>query len=237
MTSILVVDDDKDITANVADILSDLGYDADVANDGESALELAKSNRYDIALLDFKMPGMDGADLYRRIKASQPHVVAIMVTAYAGSNGVERAINAGTWKVLRKPVDIAQLMSLVDEASQQPLLLVVDDDREFCESLWQILRDKGFRVGFAFDEDSARAQLLGCDARVVLLDLQLGDQTSESFFQFLIDSQRAGSTIIVTGNREESDGLIAFMVDSGAKAVHYKPLDVAALVHTIEKSL
>ena len=165
MASILIVDDDEDITANLADILSDLDYVLDVANDGEDAMRLVDRNRYDIVLLDFKMPGVDGAELYRQIKQAQPHVVAIMVTAYAGSNGVERAKGAGTWKVLKKPVDIPELLTLIDEAANQPLILLIDDDKEFCETLWQVLREHGYRVGKAFDEQSAQTQLGGRTTR------------------------------------------------------------------------
>lgn len=235
MTTVLVVDDDADITANIADILLDFGFQVDVANDGESALELVRYRRYDIALLDFKMPGIDGADLFKEIKALQPHVVAIMVTAYAGSDGVERAKNAGTWRVLRKPVDIAQLMSLVSEAAQQPLLLLVDDDKDFCENLSQVLRELGFRVGLATDEESARSQLQHASFNIVLLDLQLGETTSKSLFNSIVESNQVCSTIIVTGSRESND-MIDSMLESGAIAVHFKPLDVGKLIQTIKSA-
>ena len=65
---ILVVDDEVDTCHNLSDILTDLGYRVDVAHDGISALELVRRNAYDVALLDYKMPGMDGLTLYREIK-------------------------------------------------------------------------------------------------------------------------------------------------------------------------
>jgi DNA-binding NtrC family response regulator len=114
--SILVVDDDQDIAINMADVLNDLGYDAEIANDGGSALKLVQSKAYDVALLDFKMPDMDGAELYAQIKKLQPGVVAIMVTAYAESDGVDRALRAGTWRVLRKPIDFEKLLGFIEEA-------------------------------------------------------------------------------------------------------------------------
>ena len=69
---ILVVDDEVDTCANLSDILSDLGYTVDVAYDGPSALELVKQKAYDVALLDLKMPGMDG-----RVKAAEDAARAI----------------------------------------------------------------------------------------------------------------------------------------------------------------
>lgn len=118
-SSILVVDDDADITCNVLDILTDLGYDADSAHDGESALQLVRGKAYDVAVLDFKMPDMDGATLYKHIKLLSPETVGIMVTAYANRDGVERAKEAGVRQVLRKPVDPRTLLSGIDEATQR----------------------------------------------------------------------------------------------------------------------
>jgi CheY-like chemotaxis protein len=106
--TILVVDDDVDIAANFIDILTDQGYQADAANDGASALELVRERKYDLALLDFQMSDMDGATLFEEIRAVRPDLRAIMITAFAGSSGIERAAEAGVDQVLRKPVDMRQ---------------------------------------------------------------------------------------------------------------------------------
>jgi len=120
---ILIVDDDEDILANLSDILSDLGYQTDTANCGEDAIGKVEhlcpdqeGCHYDLCLLDFKMPGIDGVELYEKIRKLHPKLRAIMITAYAGDDGVQRAVEAGTWKVLRKPVDIELLLSMIREA-------------------------------------------------------------------------------------------------------------------------
>lgn len=121
---ILIVDDDEDILANLSDILSDVGYRTDTANCGEVAIGKVASvctdedaRNYDLCLLDFKMPGIDGVELYQKISTLHPNLRAIMITAYAGDDGVQRATEAGTWKVLRKPVDIKQLLVMIEEAA------------------------------------------------------------------------------------------------------------------------
>ena len=118
---ILVVDDDADICRNLSDILTDLGYSVDFALDGPSALELVRQRPYDVALLDLKMPGMDGLTLYREIKKQRAATVALLVTAYAGPATANEALSAGAWKVIPKPVDFPTLLGLVDEALGQPL--------------------------------------------------------------------------------------------------------------------
>src|SRR5262249_20767357 len=89
---ILIVDDDTDTCSNLCDILTDLGYQVDTAHDGFTALEMARARHYDVALLDLKMPGMDGLTLYRELRRVRADTVAIIVTAYAGSGVVEEAL-------------------------------------------------------------------------------------------------------------------------------------------------
>ena len=144
--SILVVDDDMDTCRNLADILGDLGYQVDIAHDGPAALERVRDKAYDIALLDLKMPGMDGVTLYREIKRRRSGTVAIIVTAYASSETAHEALTAGAWQILSKPVEFPKLLGLVDEALSQPLVLVVDGDQDLSATLWDLLRERGYRV-------------------------------------------------------------------------------------------
>ena len=120
---ILIVDDDRDILANLSDILADEGYETETAASGEDAIELvsrafaeAGGSAYDLCLLDFNMPGMDGVELFQRIQVFNPNLRAIMITAYAGENGLERARLAGTWQVLKKPVEIPELLDMIRKA-------------------------------------------------------------------------------------------------------------------------
>jgi CheY-like chemotaxis protein len=82
-TDILFVDDDKDTCASVWDIFLEVGYTVDMAYDGPGALELSRRHQYRLALLDYMMPGMDGPELCRRLKDSQPSIVVALITAFA----------------------------------------------------------------------------------------------------------------------------------------------------------
>jgi two-component system response regulator HydG len=232
---ILVVDDEEDTCSNLSDILTDLGYRVDTANDGRKALELVRQNRYDIALLDLKMPGMDGLTLYREIKKLRAETVAIIVTAYASSATAEEALAAGAWHMLPKPVDFPKLLHLVDEALGQPLVLVVDDDPDLCSSLWDLLRERGYRVCVAHDEAAAQARLKDTSFKVVLIDMKLPEGDGSKVFQLVRQVNPQARTILITGYRSETEQLVKKVVDEGADAVCYKPFEVPKLLDVLQR--
>ena len=105
--------------------------------------------------------------------------MAIVVTAYASSATAASVLNAGAWRIVPKPVDFPKLLQLVDEAMNQPLVLVVDDDHDLCESLWELFRDRSYRVCLAYDVPEAVNKLRERKYHVVLVDMKLptGDGT------------------------------------------------------------
>jgi two-component system, NtrC family, response regulator HydG len=224
------VDDDQDICRNLSDILSDLGYQVDSALDGPSALELVRRQPYDVALLDYKMPGMDGLTLYRHIKKERAGTVSLLVTAYAGPGTAEEALAAGAWKVVAKPVDFRKLLGLVDEAIGQPMVLVVDDDQDLCAVLWDLLRDQGYRVCLAHGGRDAADRLKDLRYKVVLIDMRIPDGTGSEVFRMVRDADPRARTILITGHRSQMDQLIERMIAEGADAVCYKPFDVPELL-------
>jgi DNA-binding NtrC family response regulator len=231
---ILLVDDDEDICQNLSDILSDLGYRVDTANDGKTALEMVRKTPYDVALLDLKMPGMDGLTLYRKIKELRAGTVAIIVTAYAGGNTSEEALAAGAWQILPKPVSFPKLLGLVDEALDQPSVLIIDDDRPLCANLWDLLRDRGFRVCLAHNAAEAAARLGEAPYKVVLIDMRLPDDSGRNVFRLVREEKPEARTILITGHRPEMEPLIGQVIAEGADAVCYKPFDVPRLLKSLE---
>ena len=112
---ILCVDDDPDTCASMSDILTDLGYGVSVAHDGHAALHLVQERTYGLALLDYRMPDMDGLELYRRIRRLRPSVVGVCVTAFAAGDVMAEAKEVGVRAILPKPVDFGRLLPLVEE--------------------------------------------------------------------------------------------------------------------------
>lgn len=230
---ILIVDDEADTCANLSDIFTDLGYEVDTANDGYAALELVKRKAYDIALLDLRMPGMDGVELYRRIREISAGTVAIVVTAYASSDTAKSARAAGAWQVLSKPVNIGQLLGLVSEALDTPLVLIVDDDRDLCESLWDLMREQGYRVHVAHDVPEAARAIQQHAFQVVLVDMKLPSGDGGQILRLLRQKDQPARTVVITGFASEMEKRVQEALAAGANAVCYKPFDVEKLLTTV----
>jgi len=233
--SILIVDDDVDACENLRDILADLGYRVAIARNGPEAIEQVARSDYDIVLLDLKMPGMDGISVYRQIKRLSPETVAIVVSAFSGSELAERAVEEGAAaQIVAKPVEVPQLLRVIEASLAQPLVLVVDDDADFCQNLWEILARRGYRLALANSAEEARRQLAAKSFNVVLIDLKLsGSEGGEEVFRIVSETTPNARRILMTGFQKESLEAIHRLVEQGVDAVCYKPIDVDGLLNML----
>ena len=114
--AILMVDDDPETCRNISDILNDQGYAVDMAHEGHAALRLVQRQAYDLALLDLRMPGMDGLTLCREMTRVRPGTVAMVITGYPEDIRPADARAAGVRQVFPKPVDVPRLLLRIEEA-------------------------------------------------------------------------------------------------------------------------
>lgn len=113
---VLVVDDDQDTCSNLADILTEFGYEVDVAYDGSTAIEFILEKKYRLALLDYRLPAITGVELFSRMRRVQRGLAGLLVTAFASNETTAEATEAGLQRVIHKPVDVPRLMPYVEQA-------------------------------------------------------------------------------------------------------------------------
>jgi DNA-binding NtrC family response regulator len=112
---ILVVDDDESIRSTVQAILQDEGYTVDLASTGQEAIQKTKDNKYNVALLDIRLPDIEGVELLGLLKDGVPRIRKIMVTGYPSIQNSVAAVNKRADAYLIKPVDPDNLLSVVEE--------------------------------------------------------------------------------------------------------------------------
>jgi DNA-binding NtrC family response regulator len=113
MVTILVVDDEEIVRESLLDWLREDGYHVETAEDGLKALEKFKKRSWDIALVDLKMPTMDGLELMEKIKESHPETQVVIITAYATVNTAVQAMKIGAYDYLVKPFNPEELSLLI----------------------------------------------------------------------------------------------------------------------------
>jgi len=113
--SILVIDDDKSILRTFTRILQKSGYKVDAAETGKEAIEKAGENKYDLALVDVRLPDIDGTDLLIELRDFMRDTVKIVITGFPSLEIGVKALDAGADAYLVKPVKPEELLMLIDE--------------------------------------------------------------------------------------------------------------------------
>ena len=113
---LLIVDDEPEITAVLAEHFRACGYAVETARDGGEALRLAAARRPDAVLLDVTMPGPNGAEVLTRLRAVDPTVSVVMLTGNADEELARALLRAGALDYVRKPFDLRMLEQVVATA-------------------------------------------------------------------------------------------------------------------------
>jgi two-component system, OmpR family, response regulator CpxR len=118
-SKILLVDDEREFVQTLSErlLMRDMG--SAVAYDGESALEVAREDEPDVMILDLKMPGIDGIEVLRRVKATQPEIEVIILTGHGSEADKELCLQLGAFAYLQKPVDVEELSATIKRANEK----------------------------------------------------------------------------------------------------------------------
>lgn len=230
MHRILLVDDNVDLAENIAEILEDEGFAVDRFADPFAALGALIPGRYAAALLDIRMPGMDGIELYRALKERDPALPAIAMTAYAHDDRIRAAVDEGVIAVMPKPLDVPRLLHKLSSVVDGDKALVVEDDVDLAQNLVEILTERGFSVRVAHSCREARRLAIGDDLSVILADCRLPDGDGLELVEELCRGYDC-TAVIFSGYLQS----LPERPRPGCDHVHFfeKPLDVARLLQAL----
>lgn len=113
--TILIVDDDPSIRSTMKVILEDEGYKVDFAANGKEAIRMTNQRSYNLALLDIRLPDMEGVKLLKLMKESIPRMRKIMITGFPSIQNAVEAVNKSADAYLIKPVNLDELLLIVKE--------------------------------------------------------------------------------------------------------------------------
>jgi DNA-binding NtrC family response regulator len=203
---LIVVDDEKSQREMLAGFLAKQGYVVKAAESGRIALNLCLENYFEAALIDLRMPEMDGLELLKKLKALNPEIQVVVLTAHGSVESAVEAMRAGAFHYVNKPVDLEELLLTLKSATEKHHLLV--ENRELRKALSEPAMD--------FDliaESPEMKELLSTVARVAATP----------------------STILVLGESGSGKEVIARAVHkaSGRDPEKFIAVNVAALPETL----
>jgi DNA-binding NtrC family response regulator len=136
--NILIVDDEPVVRESLTHWFTEDNYNVQAAEDGETALKMFGKDKYDLMLVDMKMPGISGLDLLVKIKEYDPEVVVILITAFASVPSAIKALKDGAYDYITKPIDPDELSHIVEKALEQKKL--IKENVQLKESIDEIVR-------------------------------------------------------------------------------------------------
>lgn len=169
---VFIVDDDRDFAESLALLIESRGYQVELAFSGEEAIAKFREQDFDITFMDVRLPGKSGTESFLEIRKFKPSARVVMMTGYSVEQLLEQAVEHGAWGVLNKPIDVHQLLEMLERLKPDGIL-VVDDDADFVESITYLLVDKGYTVFVATNGKEAIERMRSSDVDILILDLRL----------------------------------------------------------------
>ncbi|MEO0324977.1 MAG: response regulator [Myxococcota bacterium] len=224
---ILVVDDNRALAENLAEILDDAGHDTVVVEHPEAALAAAGKAPFDLMLLDVRLPGMDGVELFERLRKLAPDAHFLLMTAFTDAGRLQDAWRAGVQSILPKPVPLGHLLGFVDAVARgDRVALLVEDEEALASNLAEVLEDR-WKVRQARTVAEARQEAAESPLKVALVDLRLPDGLGVELVAHL--RARNVAVMVMTGmGRREAESLLG-----PAVPVVTKPFDAGAMVERL----
>lgn len=231
--SLLVVDDEPDMRSSMKRILKLRGYRVATASTGDEAVEHVRHSEPDGVLMDVVMPGIDGVEAFRRIRALAPNAFVIFMTAF--SKATEDARDEAPVEVLSKPIDFEQLCTLIESAAVTRPILIVDDNADFCRSLYRVLKDKGLDVQVAHHADAAGLAFERRPRSIVLLDMKLNGKNGLEVLAEL-RQRNARAIVFAMSGVAEMHSMMQQAKDLNVYETFTKPLELDNLFDMIDRA-
>lgn len=113
--SILIVEDDTEILETLSTLLQQKGYTTDIAKTGKEAMQKAKDKFFNVALLDIRLPDMEGTKLLTTMNKNLPKTIKIMITGYPSMENAVEALNLGADAYIVKPLKPEKLLAVIEQ--------------------------------------------------------------------------------------------------------------------------
>lgn len=243
---VLLVDDEIDFLNSLSRALERRSFDVTTAPNGHVALDLIGENKFDVVVLDLKMPGLSGERVFQEIKHVRPGLPVIMLTGHGTIQSAFQTSKDGVFDYLSKPCDVDDIVPLLNRAASERRnfeseleetgssslrVLLVDDEIDLLQSMTRALERRGMKVSTAPDGERAVAQAKQKVFDVVVVDVKMPGQGGIETLRQLKEVHPLLEVIVLTGHPTSPQAVEA--VNAGAFGFLTKPIDAEALAEQI----
>ncbi|MCH8976784.1 MAG: response regulator [Proteobacteria bacterium] len=230
---ILVVDDDRDFAESMGDLITLEGHQPILAYNGIEALEIFKQNNIDLILIDYMMPGLNGIETLSEIRKLNSAVPVVMITAFANKEFIDDAKQQGVIDILNKPFNVNKLMEIISNIKNLFNILLLDDDKDFADSLSTALSDEGFKVNVAYNTKQALDCISDSEIQLLILDIRINGKTGIDFWYSIREVHPNLPTIFISGYTDQFFDQIEEIMKLTKIEVMNKPFAPSELISTI----
>jgi DNA-binding NtrC family response regulator len=245
---LLLVDDEVDFLNAAVKAMSRRGFEVEHAPNASAALELLSHHVFDVAVLDVKMPGINGIQLFKKIQSQWKNTAVIMLTGHANVQDAFSTSRDGVFDYIAKPCNFDELASLCHEAAQsgdhdkdspeqvdEPVdILIVDDERDITSTMKKVLSRRNMTVETASDGAEALTMIMKHVPHVIVLDLRMPGLPGLEVLRRVKRLHPDVEVILLTGHPTISLALQG--VRAGAFDFMVKPQDVDMLTDKIREA-
>ncbi len=231
---VLIVDDEVNMRKTLAEILGDEGFKVTTAATGEEAVKLCSEERFEVVLMDVRMPGMNGVEAFRRIQRHQEGVRVILMSAFSIEDLKLAALDEGAIAFLSKPLDLDRVVSLVGEANDTTIL-VVEDEPETAGLLRERLGQQGYRVTLARSPQDALELVEQIRFDLVFLDANLPAMNGLELYLAIKKITPSAIAIMIAGRQHEFEQIAREAIQRNAYTIVHKPLEIDQVLQMLAR--
>lgn len=232
---ILVVDDDRDGANSLAELLQIDGHIVTTAYSGPEAVDAYRTQDFDIAFMDIMMPGRNGVESFFEIRNIKPDAKVYMMTAYSMEQLVKQALDYGALGVMSKPIDIRNLLDLLENMQPSGIVLIAEDDPELGPELVELIQNCGLNAELVTDGNAAVELARQGRVKILVLDLGLPVLNGIEVCAALKREHLELPIIIVTGNAGAYADKLEVLRDAKVTGILNKPFNPEILLAKIEE--
>ena len=236
-SNILIIDDNRDMADGLGMLLEDEGYQVTLAYNGCDGIKAFSAGHFDLVLIDFKMPDMNGVAVLQELRKKDSMVRAIVVTGYHLEQLLAAVLDNGDVEILRKPFELECVSGILDRIGKENILLIVDDDPDFSGCLSAYLTGNGFKTWHAHNSQEAVDGVLSSPAEVLVLDLRMPIIYGLEVYLGLKQQGHTMKTIIITGCADEEPDAVDILQSISVTGCLFKPFKPESMLRAISRMM